>query len=593
MARKKYKDGDVIFREGDPSDIAFAIESGTVELTKAGDSQPVQLALLRKGEMFGEMGILDNSLRSATAVAVGNVTLKVISREEFLDTLENEPDMALSVIGKLVERLRNADEMLVQRSAREAVAKVRRDPAHSSKPGFFQRLLGGAGVGGATGARIEVRVAQLEGEGGAQRAQMVVAALDRNKLIRARIVKKVLAPEAALATEQGVIAATDTGRQWLSSLKADLLVWGVVPPPGASMHLHFIPLTREKADRPGTFGAGTTLALPAEFSAEFDSVLAAVVLAATAPKDQAQAQAIRQALPEVLETAMPVVQEQPVDLVSRERAAIHVCFANAVATAAHFGGAIEMYQVAANSYRTALEGLSSDNDPIEWAMTQKHLGAVLQALADRTSDPETIGAAANVFRSALRVLTRQEHPFEWASVQYRLGQVLYRLDLKSGETDFLKEALTAFQSALHVFTRKEDALRWAEIMNSIGQTAQVLGREMRNPELLEKAAEACDNALEVRTRNEHPLLYAATQNNLGSALFQLGRLTGKPTYYTDAAQAFDRAKETYVAENHPKMAAITHKNLAHVEELLPPSVRKARQEPTAWFEDEGGGSSYS
>ena len=63
---RTYGKDEAIFREGDPSDSVFVVVSGRVELSKLGPDGPVVLAMLGPLEMFGEMGILDDSPRSAT-----------------------------------------------------------------------------------------------------------------------------------------------------------------------------------------------------------------------------------------------------------------------------------------------------------------------------------------------------------------------------------------------------------------------------------------------------------------------------------------------------------------------------------------------
>lgn len=588
MSRKQFKDGDIIFREGDSSDSAFVIEKGSVELTKAGDREPVQLARLKAGEMFGEMGILDGSGRSATARAAGGVTLRVVERNEFLRQLENDSSMALSIIRKLVQRLRATDEMVAQ-GARQEVGRLRRDPSRAQRPGLFGRLFGGSAP---TAARIDVRIAQFPGEKGAELTHHLVETLERQKVFAVRPLKEILTVDPAVEPARRVTMAAETGRHWLTALKADLLIWGDTPGTGASLHLRFVPAQVARSDRAGLFHAGTTLVLPINFAPEFGHLLTAIALAAVAPGDEVRMPLIRQALPETLEAALPLMRALPKELVSREKAAIQNCYGNAVATLAVLAGPFEMYQVAAHAYRTALEGINKDQNPVDWALAQRNLGCVLMALADRTNDAETLGGAANLFRSVLQILNRSDHPLEWASSQARLGQVLYRLDLRTGDVDLLKEALGALQASLQVITRAEDPLRWADIMNSLAQTAQMLGGEMRNPELLEKAAAACDSALQVRTRFEHPLLHAATQNNKGSALFLMGRLTERKEHFDLAAEAFREASDVYRAEGVERLAAIAEKNLAHVLESAP--RRAERREPTrraarAWFEmdDEG------
>ena len=107
-----FNDGEVIFREGESSDTAYEIVSGNVEIAKTGDDGEMRLAVLKAGEMFGEMGVLDQGKRSASAKAVGPVSVNAISRKDFLAGIQDEPDMAEGIMGNLVERLRGADTML-------------------------------------------------------------------------------------------------------------------------------------------------------------------------------------------------------------------------------------------------------------------------------------------------------------------------------------------------------------------------------------------------------------------------------------------------------------------------------------------------
>ena len=72
--RLSFADGDVIFREGEASNAAYLVMSGAVRIV-TGFQTPEEkaIAVLRKGEYFGEMGAIDSCPRSATAVAKGTV----------------------------------------------------------------------------------------------------------------------------------------------------------------------------------------------------------------------------------------------------------------------------------------------------------------------------------------------------------------------------------------------------------------------------------------------------------------------------------------------------------------------------------------
>ncbi|MEQ9448251.1 MAG: cyclic nucleotide-binding domain-containing protein, partial [Rhodospirillaceae bacterium] len=123
---KSFKDREIIFRQGDDSDWAFEVLEGSVELLKNGPEGPIVLARLRAGELFGEMGILDNTPRNATARARGAVTVKAIPRDEFLTQVEADPDTALKVMTKLARRMRSpgGEDTIRAEAYRNAAAKL-------------------------------------------------------------------------------------------------------------------------------------------------------------------------------------------------------------------------------------------------------------------------------------------------------------------------------------------------------------------------------------------------------------------------------------------------------------------------------------
>ncbi len=104
------EDGDILFREGQASDRVFQVLIGRIELTKQSIGGSIQLAVLGADEVFGEMGVIDNSVRSATARALGRVTLRYWDREAFFALLQERPDSTLALLRKVTQRLRQADE---------------------------------------------------------------------------------------------------------------------------------------------------------------------------------------------------------------------------------------------------------------------------------------------------------------------------------------------------------------------------------------------------------------------------------------------------------------------------------------------------
>ncbi len=570
----RFKDGDIIFREGDASDRAFEIVAGQVEIAKAGSGGDVELARLGPGEMLGEMGIIDRGSRSATARAVGDVTLRVIERDEFLDTIQNKPDVALEVMSKLAERLRAVDDRLANPDAAPAPPP----PAAPSEPGTAASGPAALPPGGLIGqiigrfkssmTRIEVRVAQFSGQDPDAQARHVLKALSRHRALKAKAIRKPLEIDINKDLMQELTVAGGTARTWLAEQEADLLIWGYVPPPGVSMHLHFVSLATRDEDAPGAFDLTTDLALPADFGPEFADFLQAVALAATVPSTEEKRNVLAAALPAAVERAGAAFGLVPEDLTSRERASLSLCYGNALAATAQRPDGTPYCERAVVAYRDALSGLSERETPLDWAITQKHLGSILQNLAEADGQRTRLEDAMQAFRAALRVLTRDRYPLEWAALQNRLGLALYHLDFDSGDTEVLKHALAAFQSALQVYTRKDAPRRWADVTSNFAQAAQVLGEQLKSIEALDTAVKALRSVLEVRKKREVPMLWAATQNNLGSALFMLARHSKDVAHLEQAAEAFDLALGLYEARNADNLAAITAKNLTRVNKML-------------------------
>jgi uncharacterized membrane protein len=111
--------GSVLFRKGEPGGAMYLIEGGRVRIhIHDDDGQEVTLAELAAGDFFGEMAILDGKPRSATATVTEDARLAVLSREGFHAFVGRTPQVALSMLAAVTNRLRHTDEMLRQRVTR-------------------------------------------------------------------------------------------------------------------------------------------------------------------------------------------------------------------------------------------------------------------------------------------------------------------------------------------------------------------------------------------------------------------------------------------------------------------------------------------
>ena len=97
--------GEVIFEQGDPSAEMYGVVSGAVNLVKDG----AVVARIEADGTFGEMGIIDGSPRSLTAVAAEPTTIAVIDDRTFLFLVQETPMFALQVMRSLAARIRELD----------------------------------------------------------------------------------------------------------------------------------------------------------------------------------------------------------------------------------------------------------------------------------------------------------------------------------------------------------------------------------------------------------------------------------------------------------------------------------------------------
>ncbi|MFL2831437.1 MAG: cyclic nucleotide-binding domain-containing protein [Candidatus Puniceispirillaceae bacterium] len=106
--------GDYLFREGEFGQTAYLIDEGTIELVKFTGDQQTVLAELEKGALFGEMAIIENSARSASARAKTNCTLSIVTEEKLKRHLSSSPNVALDMMRKLAGYARSANEKLTR-----------------------------------------------------------------------------------------------------------------------------------------------------------------------------------------------------------------------------------------------------------------------------------------------------------------------------------------------------------------------------------------------------------------------------------------------------------------------------------------------
>ena len=113
--------GAVIFRQGDPGDSMFIIEKGLVQIVLASEGQEAPVAVLEAGDFFGELSLLSDAPRTATAQALEDSTLLVVRRAVFAMMMQDDLGIVFRMLHTIGERLCRTDQKiweLMQRHGR-------------------------------------------------------------------------------------------------------------------------------------------------------------------------------------------------------------------------------------------------------------------------------------------------------------------------------------------------------------------------------------------------------------------------------------------------------------------------------------------
>lgn len=114
MQLKHFERGQVLFREGEVGREAYRIVSGHVEITITEGAKTSNLGILYPGEILGEMAMIEDKPRAATARALTATVVEVITEENFLDAVIHDPERLKAYLGTLFERLRGMGVRLRQ-----------------------------------------------------------------------------------------------------------------------------------------------------------------------------------------------------------------------------------------------------------------------------------------------------------------------------------------------------------------------------------------------------------------------------------------------------------------------------------------------
>lgn len=119
--------GSIVVRAGDKTDFVYLVLSGSLKvLVSDEEGREVILSMLGPGELFGELGVLDDNPRSATVVTVVPSDLIVIAKSDFKRVLQENFEVSMFIMRNLVARLRTADRKIESLALMDVYGRVAR-----------------------------------------------------------------------------------------------------------------------------------------------------------------------------------------------------------------------------------------------------------------------------------------------------------------------------------------------------------------------------------------------------------------------------------------------------------------------------------
>ncbi|MBI3932362.1 MAG: Crp/Fnr family transcriptional regulator [Acidobacteria bacterium] len=126
-SRRRYPKDTVVFFENEEGDSLFVIVEGRIKVTILGDDgREIILSVLGPGDFFGEMALLDNEPRSATAIAVEESELLALNRADFQGVVSEKASITTALIKVLTQRLRRANHQISTLALLDVYGRVAR-----------------------------------------------------------------------------------------------------------------------------------------------------------------------------------------------------------------------------------------------------------------------------------------------------------------------------------------------------------------------------------------------------------------------------------------------------------------------------------
>jgi len=115
---KAYASGELVVRQGDEGNCMYVVQAGTLEVLREEHDGNVRVAVMKAGDIFGEMSIFERELRSATVRALGEARVLSVDKKTFLRRIQEDPPLAFNLVKIMSHRIRRLTEDLAALKAK-------------------------------------------------------------------------------------------------------------------------------------------------------------------------------------------------------------------------------------------------------------------------------------------------------------------------------------------------------------------------------------------------------------------------------------------------------------------------------------------
>ena len=139
--QRHFNKGDLLFRQGEPSDCVLRVDSGSVEILREIGDVKIVLGSVLAGQFVGEMGVIEKRQRNATARAMTDVDAEQFSVSEFFQRVSADPTMAAELMLRLSVRLREIEDKVADDLPRASATTKNQETSvrlASTEPFFLQ-----------------------------------------------------------------------------------------------------------------------------------------------------------------------------------------------------------------------------------------------------------------------------------------------------------------------------------------------------------------------------------------------------------------------------------------------------------------------